>query len=132
MAQLSKYKDLGAAKTGTGHYMMQKATSIGLILLSLVLAFGFSEMAANDFSYESLLAFIAVPTNAVLLVLFITAACYHFAGHVREVVEDYIHHEGVKIGLLLAVKFGAIFIAVSTIYNIILMSFSGLNVTGVS
>lgn len=125
MTQLSKHKDLGAAKTGTGHYMMQKATSIGLMLLSLVLVFGISEMAASGFSYESVLAFVTVPTNAVLAALFVAAACYHFAGHVREVIEDYVHHEGVKIFLLLLLKFGAIFVAVSTIYNIIFMSFSG-------
>lgn len=125
MANLSKHKDLGAAKTGTGHYMMQKATSIGLMLLSLVLAFGFSEMMASGFSYESVLAFVQVPTNVVLLILFIGAACYHLAGHIREVVEDYVHHEGAKIGLLLLVKLGAVLLASSTIYSIIFMSFSG-------
>lgn len=122
----TKHKDLGAAKTGTGHYMMQKATSIGLILLTLVLAFGFIEMANNGFSHQSVLAFIAVPTNAVLMILFVGAACYHFAGHVREVVEDYISHEGAKIALLLLVKLAAVFTAVTVIYHIVFMSFSGM------
>lgn len=125
MTLTAKHKDLGPAKTGTGHYMMQKATSIGLMLLTIALICSMRDMALTGFSYDSLRAFIAVPTNAVLVILFIGAACFHFAGHVREVFEDYVHHEGLKIGLLLIVQLAAIFLAVSAIYTIILMSFLG-------
>lgn len=118
-------KNLGSAKTGTGHYMMQKATSIALILLALVLACSATELARAGFSYDAVRAFFVVPTNAVLVILTIIAACLHFAGHVREVIEDYIHHEGVKIALLLIVKLGAIALVVSMSYSVILMSILG-------
>ena len=57
------------------------------------------------FGHELVTAWIATPVNAVLLLLLIGTLVYHSQLGVQVVVEDYVHHHGLKIGTMLVLTF---------------------------
>ena len=94
-SSLSKARGLGSAKSGTGHWWLQRVTAAALIPLSywlLVLL-----KLATTASFEETVAWLSVPLNAVFIVSWILAVNLHAALGVQVVIEDYVSSEGVKI-----------------------------------
>jgi succinate dehydrogenase / fumarate reductase, membrane anchor subunit len=97
---LHKVRGLGAAHTGTGHFVQQRVTAIALIPLTLW--FGISVVGLVGVGEVSVLLFLATPMNAILMGLFVLIALYHLALGLKEVITDYVPHEGFKLLLILA------------------------------
>jgi succinate dehydrogenase / fumarate reductase membrane anchor subunit len=128
---LAHAKGVGAAHSGTHHYITHKLTSVALILLGLWLVPQLLILSNLGFTHMAVTAWLQSPVNAILLTLFTLTACRHFYGHLEEVVLDYVRQHGARIVTLTALKFAAILLAFSTSYAIIFMSFVGTNSTGV-
>jgi succinate dehydrogenase / fumarate reductase membrane anchor subunit len=114
---------LGAAKEGASHWWSQRVTSVALLLLGLWFVATLLRMPA--FSYEFVLAWIAMPFNAVLLLLLIGTLVYHSQLGVQVVVEDYVHHHGLKIGTMLLLTFAHVAVAALAIFAVLRISFGG-------
>jgi succinate dehydrogenase / fumarate reductase membrane anchor subunit len=98
---LSHARGLGSAKDGLGHWMAQRLTAIAnsvLVVWFLVSAIG---LAGAD--YGTTRAWLASPVSAGLMLLLIASAFYHARLGLQVVIEDYVHHEGLKIAALAAV-----------------------------
>jgi succinate dehydrogenase / fumarate reductase membrane anchor subunit len=107
----------GSAKDGTGHFLGQRVSGIGLSLLGLW--FACSLTSIPDFSHAAALAFIGAPLNGVLLLLLVvTLACHSNLG-VQVVIEDYVHSHGLKLVSLIISRFAHTFLAAAAIYAII-------------
>lgn len=104
--ELGKVRGLGAAKSGTARWWMERVTSIALVPLSIWFIASLASGVAS--SHTILTAWIANPLVAVLLVLFVGITFYHAALGTKVLVEDYVHDHGNKIACLLAVDFIAI------------------------
>jgi succinate dehydrogenase / fumarate reductase membrane anchor subunit len=98
---LSKVKGLGTAKEGSGHWWNQRLTAIALIPLALWLGFSVALIAVAD--YATVSAWIASPISTVLMILTIVVGFYHGYLGLQIVIEDYISHEALKIGLLITI-----------------------------
>jgi succinate dehydrogenase / fumarate reductase membrane anchor subunit len=99
----ARVEGLGAARAGTMHFLHQRISAVALVPLSIwfvVKALGL--VGAN---FAEVLIFLADPVNAVLMVLFIGAALYHMALGMQIIVEDYVHQDGVKLALLILIRF---------------------------
>lgn len=59
------------------------------------------------------------PITATLLIAFIVSLFYHAQLGVQVVVEDYIHHEGMKVGTILAVKSLSVILVISSTISIL-------------
>ena len=114
---------LGAAKEGVSHWWSQRVTSVALLLLGLW--FVASLLRMPNFGYEFVVAWIASPVNAVLLLLLIATLVYHSQLGVQVVVEDYVHHDGLKVATMLLLNFAHWTVAALAIFAVLRIAFGG-------
>ncbi|MGH8235650.1 MAG: succinate dehydrogenase, hydrophobic membrane anchor protein [Steroidobacteraceae bacterium] len=119
---------LGAAKDGVAHWWAQRVTSVALLLLGLWFVSALVRMPT--FQYEFIVAWIAVPLNAVLLLLLTGTLVYHSQLGVQVVVEDYVQHHGLKIMTMLLLTFAHVAIAAFAIFSVLRIAF-GASLGGV-
>jgi len=110
---LARAKGLGSAKSGTGHWWMQRITAVALIPLSFWLLefLGLSLTAP----YQQTVDWLASPVNTVCIVAWIAAAFYHAALGLQVVLEDYVAAEGAKIISIWAVNLAFLFLAITAL-----------------
>jgi len=99
---LARVSGLGSAKTGTGHWWMQRISAVALIPLCLWFVFSLPGIA--NAGYAEAVAWFHAPLPPVLMLCLVIALCYHALLGVQVVVEDYLHGEGLKIAVLITVK----------------------------
>ena len=86
---LARARGLGASKTGPGHWLSERITSILLVPLSVWAVFAGFRLASVD--YASAVAWLQQPFNAVMLILLVAISFIHMHAGMRVIVEDYIH-----------------------------------------
>jgi succinate dehydrogenase / fumarate reductase membrane anchor subunit len=114
---------LGAAKEGLSHWWSQRVTSVALVLLGLW--FVASMLRLPGFGYEVVVTWIALPVNAVLLLLLIATLVYHSQLGLQVVVEDYVHHHGLKIATMMLLSFAHVAVAALAIFAVLRIAFGG-------
>jgi succinate dehydrogenase / fumarate reductase membrane anchor subunit len=100
---LGQIEGLGSARAGTNHFWQQRLTAVALVPLSVW--FVASALAYVGAEQGAVAAFFAEPVEAILMFLFIVAAVHHMSLGLQVIIEDYIHHEGAKITLLVLNRF---------------------------
>lgn len=92
---LSKVRGLGSAKSGSGHWWMQRITAVALVPLS----FWFLTLLNLSLSapYLETQAWLSSPFNTACITAWILAVFYHSALGVQVVIEDYVSTEWLKI-----------------------------------
>jgi succinate dehydrogenase / fumarate reductase membrane anchor subunit len=110
---LSRAKGLGSAKSGTGHWWMQRITAAALVPLSfwLIKFLGLSMTAP----YQQTVDWLMSPVNTVCIIAWIIAVFYHAALGLQVVIEDYIAAEGPKIISIWAVNLAFLFLALAAL-----------------
>jgi succinate dehydrogenase / fumarate reductase membrane anchor subunit len=110
---LSRVKGLGSAKSGTGHWWMQRVTAVALIPLSfwLINFLGLSLTAP----YQQTVSWLASPVNSACIVAWIIAVFYHAALGLQIVIEDYVAAEGPKIILIWVANLAFLFLAIAAL-----------------
>ena len=114
---------LGAAKEGVSHWWSQRVTSVALVVLGLWFVSALLRMPT--FQYEFVVAWIAMPLNAVLLLLLTGTLVYHSQLGVQVVVEDYVHHHGLKIATMMLLTFVHVAVAALAIFAVLRIAFGG-------
>jgi succinate dehydrogenase / fumarate reductase, membrane anchor subunit len=114
---------LGAAKEGVSHWWSQRVTAVALVILSLW--FVSALLRLPDFSHAAVTAWIAMPFNAVLLLLLIGTLIYHSQLGLQVVVEDYVTHHGLKIATMLLLNFVHVVLAALGIFAVLRIAFGG-------
>ncbi len=113
---LKNVRGLGAAKSGTEHFVLQRLTATALVALALwFLVFVVSLMGAD---YVTATAAIAKPWNAILIVGFLVAMFWHAQIGLQVILEDYIHNSLMALALQTTVKFIAVLGAIVSIFAV--------------
>ncbi len=120
---LGRAVGLGSAKEGVEHWWRQRLTALALVPLGLW--FVAAILAHIGADYEETVAWLGAPIPAILMILLIGTTFYHAALGIQVVIEDYIHQEWVKLGLLVAVRFGCFVLAVAGIFAILRIALGG-------
>ena len=94
---LAKVRGLGSAHHGGHHWLEERFTSISLILLSLWLIFSLIMLPALD--RETVVEWLGSAWGAIPMALFVITAFKHGLDGLKVVVDDYVHEEGMRIGL---------------------------------
>lgn len=110
---LSRAKGLGSAKSGTGHWWMQRITAAALVPLTfwLIKFLGLSMTAP----YQQTLDWLVSPVNTICIIAWIIAAFYHAALGLQVVIEDYIAAEGPRIISIWAANLTFLFLAIAAL-----------------
>ena len=111
---------LGSARDGVEHWRLQRVTAIALVPLTVWFAASLMARAGND--YAAFIAWLRMPFATILMVLLLTTLFYHTALGLQVVIEDYVH-SGMKIPVLLSVRFGCFALAVAGIFATLRVAF---------
>ena len=99
---LGRAVGLGSAKEGVEHWWTQRMTAVALVPLALwFVATLVGHLGADQ---AAAIAWLRSPIPATAMALLVIASFAHMALGVQVVIEDYVHHEGVKIASLVALR----------------------------
>ena len=109
-----KVEDMKTQKThGVGHWKLQRISAIAMI--PLVIWFTTSLKLTLMDGYEQSIEWLQSPFNATGLILLFGTLYFHAASGLQVVIEDYVHHEGLKIVSLILIKLIATVLGVLSI-----------------
>ena len=114
---LGRALGLGSAKKGVEHWWVQRVTAVALVPLAIWFVIALLQLMGGDLA--SVQHWLGRPVPAVLMVLFLIASFYHAALGLEVVIEDYVHTELTKLGLVLLVRFAAVALAVAGIFAVL-------------
>ncbi|KPF71136.1 succinate dehydrogenase [Bosea sp. AAP35] len=120
---LSRVRGLGSAKSGTGHFWLQRVTAVANLVLTVV--FLGVAIALVGKPYPAALAILSHPLVAILMLLFVVSGCVHMRIGMQVIIEDYIHGEGLKIAAVMANTFFAIAVGAACAFAVLKLSFGG-------
>ena len=121
--QLSEVRGLGSAKTGTGHFWMQRLTALALIPLTLWFVASLASMGSAD--YADAVAWVKSPLTSILLLALIAATFHHMQLGLQVIIEDYVHAEGLKIASLIVMKCGSVLLGLAAAFAVLKVAFEG-------
>ena len=107
----------GSAKEGVEHWWLQRITAVALVPLSLWFVIAIIRLVGAD--VDRVRGWVGNPLPAILLVLLLIATFWHAALGLQVVIEDYIHAELTKLGLLIVLRLGCFALAVAGIFAVL-------------
>jgi len=119
--RLGRVRGLGSAKQGTHHWWMQRLTAAGNLLL--VIWFIISLIRLPSLSHAVVTEWLSSPLVAVAAILLVANVFWHLRLGLQVVLEDYVHNEASKLGLLVLLNFYAIGAAAVAIFSIAKIAF---------
>ena len=118
---LARARGLGSARYGVHHWWAQRLTAIALI--PLVVWFAISLVMMSGADYGAVRAWIGSPVVMVLLILTIAIGLHHGQLGLQVVIEDYVHGDGSKLALIVAVRFIAVLFGLAAIVAVLRIGF---------
>lgn len=111
---------LGSAREGVEHWWMERVSAVALVPLTMWFVAAIIAHTGSD--YASFIAWLRTPLVSTLMILLLIALFYHTALGLQVVIEDYVH-SGMKIPVLLSVRFGCFALAVAGIFATLRVAF---------
>ena len=101
--KLNKVQAMKSLKNhGLAHWKLQRISAIAMV--PLVIWFTSSLMLVLINGYEQSIEWLQNPFNATGLILLFGVLYFHGASGLQVVIEDYVHHEGLKIVSLILIR----------------------------
>lgn len=120
---LGRVRGLGSARAGTHHWINQRVTAVGNLILVTWLVVSALRLPGLD--YEMVVNWLAQPLVAVPMILMLISIFYHLRLGLQVMIEDYVHDEALKFGVILLLNFYAIGGAALGIFAVAKIAFSG-------
>ena len=114
---LGRAVGLGSAKEGVEHWWRQRLTAIALVPLSLWFVVKVIHLLGAD--PPTMRQAIGRPIPAILMILTVLASFWHGALGLQVVIEDYVHTELARIGLIVSVRLAAFALAVAGVFAVL-------------
>ena len=120
---LGRVRGLGSAKSGTGHFWLQRVTAVANVVLTVVFLGVVISLVGKP--YPAAVAVLSHPLVAILMLLFTVSGVVHMRLGMQVIIEDYVHGEGLKIAAVMANTFFAIAIGAACVFALLKLSFGG-------
>ena len=95
---IGRVRGLGSARHGAQHWLVQRFTAVGNIVLIPFLMISLALMP--DLSFDTVRAWAARPVPATALILIMINTFWHARLGVQVMLEDYLHEHGGKFAAL--------------------------------
>jgi succinate dehydrogenase / fumarate reductase membrane anchor subunit len=118
---LGRVLGYGSAKSGTGHFIEQRLTALANIPLTIAAVLIVISLIGHN--HAAVVQILGSAPVAIIMLLFIISATYHMKIGMQVIIEDYVHDEAAKYGLLVLSTFFAIVVGFSSVYAILKLSF---------
>ena len=119
---IGRVRGLGSAKAGAHHWMLQRTTAVGTLLLVTWLII--SLLKLPELSYAMLHDWLAQPIVAVPAMLMLVSVFWHLRIGLQVFMEDYVESDGAKFGWMLILNFYAFGMAALGIFAIAKIAFT--------
>ena len=120
---IGKVRGLGSAHHGAQHWLLQRFTAVGNVILSVWLLV--SLVILPDLSFETVSAWIAQPIPATAMVLFVITTFWHARLGLQVLIEDYIHDAGSKFGLFALLNIAVVGGGAFAIFSVVRLALGG-------
>jgi succinate dehydrogenase / fumarate reductase, membrane anchor subunit len=121
---LGRVRGLGSAKHGSQHWLRQRTTAVGNLLLMVWLFI--SLLRLPGFDHAIITSWIAQPIVAIPLILLVISVFMHIRFGLQVLIEDYVVDDGLKFGSLVALNFFCIGLASAALFSIAKIAFAGM------
>jgi len=111
---------LGSAKEGVEHWFLQRVTAVALVPLVLWFVIALIGLVGADF--DTVQEWVGRPLPAICLVLLLIATFYHASLGLQVVIEDYVHGEFARLGLVIMVRLACVALAVAGIVAVLTLA----------
>ena len=95
---LGRVRGLGSAHEGAHHWLVQRFTAVGNIVLVIWLVGSF--VLLPDLSHATLSGYLGAPVTATAMALLIVSTFWHARLGLQVLIEDYVHTAGNKFAVL--------------------------------
>ena len=123
LTPLKRVRGLGSARSGTGHFWLQRLTAVSNLILVTVTIGLLVRLAGAD--YATVRGTLANPIVALLFLLLLLSGLVHMRLGMQTIIEDYVHGDAAKIVLLMLNTFFALVIGVACVWAVLKLSFGG-------
>lgn len=121
---LGKVRGLGSARHGASHWLVQRVTAIGNVLLFTWFLVSLTQL--GTFDYDTVIGWLSAPVPAVLMILLSVSAFWHLRLGMQVLIEDYVHDHGTKFGVLMLLNIYAIGCGTFAVFSIAKIAFTGV------
>jgi succinate dehydrogenase / fumarate reductase, membrane anchor subunit len=118
---LGRVRGFGAAKSGTGHFWLQRVTAIANIPLTIAAVVIVITLLGRN--QPAVAQTLGSPTVAIIMLLFVASIMAHMRIGMQVVIEDYVHDEIAKLGLIVANNFFVTVVGLTAVYGLLKLSF---------
>jgi succinate dehydrogenase / fumarate reductase, membrane anchor subunit len=118
---LARVRGFGAAKSGTGHFWLQRVTAIANVPLTIAAVIVMITLLGRN--QPAAAQILGSPTVAIIMLLFIASITTHMRVGMQVIIEDYVHDDIAKIGLIVANNFFVVVVGLTAAFGILRLSF---------
>lgn len=120
---IGRVRGLGAAHEGPHHWLLQRFTAIGnLVLMTWLLV---SLALLGDYGYASVTKWLSQPVSATAMILLVTSLFWHARLGLQVLIEDYLHDAGTKFAAIAALNLATIGGGAFGIFSVAALVFGG-------
>lgn len=120
---IGRVRGLGTAHEGAHHWMQQRFTAIGNLVLMSYLVVSFALL--GDFGYASVIKWLSTPLASTAVILLVISVFWHARLGMQVLIEDYIHEPGSKFATIAALNLAIIGGGAFAIFSVASLAFGG-------
>jgi len=120
---IGRVRGLGSAKHGSHHWLVQRMTALGNLVLFLWFIASLLMLPALD--HKSVVAWLSSPIAAVPMMLLLVSVFWHLRIGMQVMIEDYVHDDALRVLSLVLLNFYAIGGAALGIFAVARIAFGG-------
>jgi succinate dehydrogenase / fumarate reductase membrane anchor subunit len=120
---IGRVRGLGTAHHGAHHWMLQRFTAIGNLVLMSYLVISFALL--GDFGHSSMVKWLSQPIAATAIILLVISTFWHARLGLQVVIEDYMVDPGTKFALIAALNLAIIGGGAFAIFSVAALAFGG-------